>query len=161
EQLGWLDRLETEHANLCAAVAWCLGPDGDGQAGLRLAHALHTFWVTRSHYAEEGRQYLDLLLASPRAAGRTVARAAALATAASLAFVQSDYTAARTRGQESLAVSEELDDHRGSARTLIFLSTLTSDIEEARTMAERSLAVSREGNNVDGAVAALTRLAQI
>src|SRR5207248_1654080 len=89
--------------------AHCLLPTGP-EAGLRLARAMHSLWVTRPHYGKEGRRYLDLLLASPPAAGRTAARAAALSNSAALAFIYSDYPAARAQGQESLAIFEELDD---------------------------------------------------
>jgi tetratricopeptide (TPR) repeat protein len=117
--------------------------------------------VTRSYYAKEGRQHLNLLLASPRNAGRTAARAAALLSAAGLAFIQSDYPAARAQGQESLTIFEELDDLVGIARALSFLSTLTSDGEEARRLAARSLAISRGRGDAAGVAGALSRLAEI
>jgi predicted ATPase/DNA-binding SARP family transcriptional activator len=157
EQLVWLDLLETEHANLRAALDWCLA---DGiEIGLRLARAMHSLWVTRPYYGKEGRQYLELLLASPPAAGRMAARAEALSNSAALAYIHSDYPAARAQAQESLAIFEELDDRRGIARALLFLSTLTSDGEEARRLVTRSLAVSRGCNDAAGVAGALARLA--
>jgi non-specific serine/threonine protein kinase len=154
----WLDRLETEHANLRTALTRCLEPGGDAEVGLRLAGALHNLWVTRSHYAE-GRQYPEILLASPRTCGRTPARAAALHTAAALANLQSDYAAARSHVQESLAISEERADRAGIARALLFLSYLTSDGEEAWQLATRGVALFREGNDPAGVASALTAFA--
>src|SRR5947209_16797432 len=67
EQLPWLNVLEAEHGNLRTALAWCLESLDGGEAGLRLACAVKSFWAIR-YYVDEGRQYLDLLLASPHAA---------------------------------------------------------------------------------------------
>jgi predicted ATPase/DNA-binding SARP family transcriptional activator len=161
EQLVWLDLLEAEHANLGAALTCCIEPGGDGEVGLRLARAMHSLWVDRSYHAQQGRQYLDLLLAAPQAAGRTAARVAALHTAAELALVRGDYTMARAHGDESLAISEELDDRPGIAQSLQLLSRMTSDGEEARQLAMRSLDLLRECNDAEGVAYALTRLAQI
>src|SRR5205823_7140008 len=43
EQVVWLERLEREHDNLRAALAWS-GAQGEGEAGLRLGGALKRFW---------------------------------------------------------------------------------------------------------------------
>ncbi len=51
-QGAWLDRLETEHDNLRAALTWSLGPAGDTETGLRLTGALSHFWYMREHHSE-------------------------------------------------------------------------------------------------------------
>jgi len=61
EKAPWLERLETEHDNLRAALEWSLG-SGDPQAGLRLAVAAFRLWW-RGHF-DEGRHWLEEGLAA-------------------------------------------------------------------------------------------------
>ena len=68
DQVAWLDRLETELANLRAALAW-LRDAGEAERGLRLAAALWTFWVVRDR-VPEGRRWLETFLAAGRSTGR-------------------------------------------------------------------------------------------
>ncbi|MFL5804867.1 MAG: ATP-binding protein [Roseiflexaceae bacterium] len=56
QQRAWLDRLETGHPNLRAAVAWSLTNVGSDM-GLRLAVALGQFWARRG-YLSEGRSWV-------------------------------------------------------------------------------------------------------
>ncbi len=58
---AWFDRLEVEHDNLRAALAWTLR-DKEAEAGLRLAGALGFFWEHRA-YHREGVEWLEKLLA--------------------------------------------------------------------------------------------------
>ena len=56
-----MDRLETEHDNLRAALTWSLGPGGDTETGLRLTGALSHFWYMREHHSES-RTWLESAL---------------------------------------------------------------------------------------------------
>ena len=47
----WWDRLEAEHDNLRAALAWSR-TEASGEIGLRLAVALAGFWMPRGHFNE-------------------------------------------------------------------------------------------------------------
>ena len=58
---AWLDRLEAEHDNLLAALAW-LADSGDVSGTVRLAGALGWFWYYHGHF-QEGRVWLERALA--------------------------------------------------------------------------------------------------
>jgi tetratricopeptide (TPR) repeat protein len=115
----WLNRLEAEHDNLRAALAWSLeNQDGDLESGLRLATALVGFWIIHSHLWE-GRRWLATALERRHGAILPV-RARLLCNAGRLWVEQweNDPTALL---QESLALYRQLDDKRGVARSLCWL----------------------------------------
>jgi predicted ATPase/class 3 adenylate cyclase len=65
EAPAWIDRLEAEHDNLRAALAWSLAegsPPSAADGGLRLVGALAYFWFLRYH-RREGRAWLERALA--------------------------------------------------------------------------------------------------
>ena len=119
EQIAWLDRLESEHDNLRAALAWSLEkPDGDLESGLRLATALAGFWMMRCHL-REGRRWLDPALERRNDVAPPV-RARLLLNTGWLRVEQweNDSTALL---QESLTLYRQLDDKAGIARSLCWL----------------------------------------
>src|SRR5689334_15275156 len=59
-QLGWLDRLEAEQANIRAALGW-LAERGQIEQGLETAASLWLFWLLRGHFGEARGQLEDLL----------------------------------------------------------------------------------------------------
>jgi non-specific serine/threonine protein kinase len=165
-QLVWLERLEREHDNLRAALAWSLA-GGDAEAGLRLAGALWYFWLTRAHLTE-GRRWLGEALR--RAGGRatrpprTAARARALRGASALARPQGDYTAMRAFAEESVAISRELGDEPGltwSLRLLGAVATNQGDYATARDHLETSAARSRAAGDEWSLAVSLSFLSQV
>jgi non-specific serine/threonine protein kinase len=159
-----MDRLETEHDNLRAALAWCStdtdAREGqDEEVGLRLATALIMFWDVRGYFSE-GREHLARAL-SCRAGARTAAAAMALIFAGGLAGRQGDNAAAQPLLEESLAIYRELGDKHGIAIAMINLSNVVNDRRDfatARSLLEASLAVLRELGDKRGIGLALNNL---
>jgi predicted ATPase/class 3 adenylate cyclase len=143
EQRIWLERLEAEHDNLRAALAWGLRteshPEGtrprtdrspssvaNGQLqlttdsgqrtelGLRLAAALWVFWWKHGYFSE-GRVWLASALERAGAGAPAPARAKALHGAGSLALAQHDFTPAAELLEAGLALYQSLGDKRGCA----------------------------------------------
>ena len=93
----WLERVDTEHNNIRAALGWYR--EHDPRAALRLAASMSAFWSLRGHHTE-GRQRLGELLGlvpEPSAA-----RVSALNGAAWLAIDQGDYAQAAAMLGESI-----------------------------------------------------------
>jgi non-specific serine/threonine protein kinase len=87
-----IDQLDREHDNLRAALQWARD-GGDAMVGLAMAIALRRFWQRRGYY-QEGRVWLEELLARADAPADTTAvalRMRALHTAAWLASDQHDF----------------------------------------------------------------------
>src|SRR5206468_4300698 len=61
DQKEWLDRLDTEHDNLRAALQWSQTGVRDGSSALQLGVALWRFWYVRG-YLSEGRRWLAAAL---------------------------------------------------------------------------------------------------
>ena len=124
-QLGWLDRLERDHDNLRAALAWSLeraeptGGDGAVQAaecGLRLAGALFWFWFLHDHHPE-ALTWLERALARTTAAS-AAPRAKARFGAGVFAWSLNDLARSEALLAESVALSREIDDRRLSVLAL-------------------------------------------
>jgi predicted ATPase/DNA-binding SARP family transcriptional activator/DNA-binding CsgD family transcriptional regulator len=153
-QVEWLDRLEQEHDNLRAALAWSLEED----LGARLAGALSLFWYTRG-YLSEGRSYLEAVVR-----GHSVpetARARALDGLGWIAEPQGDYERARLAYEESLGLYRRAGDRRGVANALGDLGSLAldrGDYERATSLLEESLALYRELGENEGIIGILDSL---
>ena len=104
----WLERLDTEHNNIRAALGWY--SDHDPPAALRLSAAMSAFWSLRGHHTE-GRQRLGELLGL--VPDDSMARVSALSGAAWLAIDQGDYAEAARLLGESIRISRALDDTVG------------------------------------------------
>ena len=118
-QQRWLDRLDGERADVCAAVEWSLS-SGQAEMALRLAGALVLFWRVRGHYPE-GRDLLATALAASEGASPLL-RARAQWGVGFLTLVAGDPKGALADLEESLAASRDLDDARGEARSLLVLA---------------------------------------
>jgi non-specific serine/threonine protein kinase len=115
-ELEWLDRLETEHQNIRAAIDWY--QQHEPRDALRLAVAMSRFWGVRGQFTE-GRRRLKTLL--DVCGDGTSTRVKALNGAASLAIEQGDYQCARDLLGQSIRLSQELGYRRGEAMALVYL----------------------------------------
>ncbi len=122
EQAFWMERLETEHDNLRAALDGCARDEGDAPAGLRLAVALWRFWYVRG-YLTEGRRRLEQALRFP-VPGADALRARALTGAGNLAFAQGDTAAAQARLAECQSLYQALGDREGFADSHLHLGNV-------------------------------------
>jgi predicted ATPase/Tfp pilus assembly protein PilF len=159
---AWLERLDLEHDNLRAALAWSDAEPEGGDAGLRLAAGLWRFWEIRG-YVAEGRGWLEKML------GRTTGsisllRANALTGAGVLAYIQGDYRAAFAFHEESLALHRRLGDPHSiayAANNLANAAVLQGDYARARALYEEALGLARESGDWRGIGFGLINLADV
>ncbi len=169
-QLTALDRLEAEHDNLRAALAWSLetpATEGAGEGeraviGLRLVQALTLFWYQHGH-VPEGQRWLqramDLASADGGAALAGVAHGLGV-----LMDARGEPDAARRLFERSLAIWRELGDRDMQARELNSLGIALhhlGDLEAARPLLEESIAIARDLGNQVRLAAGLTNLGQL
>ena len=145
-QTAWLQRLDPEHDNYRAALAWSRST-ADVETGLRIAGALCWFWAFRGHVGE-GRSWLADLLSLPGGSPRS--RARALLAASTLAIPQADYATVRSLASQSARIFAGLGDRSsvGTALTCVGIADLgDADIASARPVLESAVAVCREAGN--------------
>ena len=147
-QLAWLARLEADHDNLRAALAWSM--EHDAEAGLRLAASLWPFWRMHGHVSEGSRWLAQVL---ERAPGGGVARVKALLGAAELAREHYDLAPARARAEEALVLSQALADCHLAAQALRVLGSvlfLAGQRVAAQAPLQEALARARVAGDTHG-----------
>jgi predicted ATPase/DNA-binding SARP family transcriptional activator len=139
EQITWFARLEDEHDNLRAALAFAL-ESGDGSSALRLVVGIRRFWQIHGYLAE-GRESLESALAAiPDEASER--RANALNMVGILAGEQGDFDAARVRFEGALADARATESTRVISSTLVNLGNLAffgGELEQARDLYKESI----------------------
>jgi DNA-binding CsgD family transcriptional regulator/tetratricopeptide (TPR) repeat protein len=139
----WLDRIETEHDNLRAALRWTL-EQGEAETGARICLALWHFWLFRG-YLSEGRSFHEEALATY--GERTALRAKLLLSAGVLAFYQNDATRSTILMEEGLHLARANSDKEALAYALNTLGEQRrsrGDYEQAITFYEEGLPLLRE-----------------
>jgi predicted ATPase/class 3 adenylate cyclase len=134
----WLDRMETEHDNVRAALDR-LTAAGDAQGALLLAGAMWRLWGVRGYHTE-GMSRLDQALAGD--ASPTAARASALMGAVSCAVDVREYERARMFADEARALYSKLGDDWEMARATFFqgyVAVESGDFARARPLFEDAL----------------------
>jgi non-specific serine/threonine protein kinase len=172
-QAGWVRRLETETANLRAALGFSFSAPGETRPGLRMTRLLLSYWLMTGQFTE-GRRWHELALPALDAAGLTDAatdredeldRAWLVFGAGVLAVQQGDADA----GGPLLAAAtelaagtgdEDLAAHVTDARGILAFNA--GDLETARAEFEAALAVyQRRGFSDPAALVTYSRLASV
>jgi predicted ATPase len=157
---SWLERLEPEDANLRVALAWCQARQDRMETGLRLAGALSGYWLLRGSL-QEGRTWLEALLARSASSDRSVVRGRALFGAGMLAFFEGDFAAAATQEEEALSIAREVGDKRLIAypgSMLGMIRVYQGDIEAARSLLAESRSLLKELGDASGEARTLLAL---
>ena len=160
-QKEWLDRLEEEHDNLRAALAYSRRDPQQAHTYLRLAGAVFWFWEIRGYYSE-GREHLQAALSTEAGELPTPEAAKALHGAGILAWRQCDFTASRALHERSLAIRRDLGDRQGIASSLNSLGNVAldqGDYPTAQALYAESLEIKKDLGDKQGIAAALNNLA--
>jgi predicted ATPase/DNA-binding XRE family transcriptional regulator len=155
----WWDRLEIDHANFRASLAWSRA-ETSGEIELRLALALGGFWQHRGHLSEGSAWLTDALMRSEGdiAAGtltktRRRLRAEALTVLGVFSQWQGDLDTSQRLHEESVALFRELGNQARLANALSdygMLFVLHGDHEQASDVLNESLSLRRELGNTGG-----------
>jgi predicted ATPase len=160
---AWLDRLETDHDNLRAAITYFASQEKTVEKAERMAAALAIFWDLRGHFYERHLWLVGLAL---RPTPPTKARAHLLSRAAWAVGSDGDFAATKRLFLELLEIQRRLGDRRGIAAALNSLAQLLNepvarseyDPVAARPLAEESLAIMRELGDLGGMAQSLYTL---
>ena len=145
-QLAWLDRLETEHGNLGAAMSWLVEQD-QLEPAIQLSWATWRFWWLRG-YAEELASYVDILPKSEHLPPRQ--RALALSGTGFGLFASGNQATAQPLLEQSLPLYRQAGDMLGAATTAAMLGHLLAlQHQDARAseLLEQTLAPLQEAGN--------------
>jgi predicted ATPase len=149
---SWLEQLEPEEANLRVALAWCEARQDRVETGLRLAGALAWYWYLRGSL-QEGRTWLEALLAHSDSLDRSVVRGLALSGAGMLALFEGDFAAAAPQEEEALSIAHEVGDKRLIAYAGWILGQVRlrqGNIEAARSLFAESHSLYKEVGDASG-----------
>ena len=145
-QLAWLDRLETEHGNLGAAMSWLVEQD-QVESAIHLSWATWRFWWLRGH-AEELASYGDIVAKSESMPPQL--RALALSGTGFGLFARGDHATAQPLLEQSLPLYRQAGDLLGAATAagmLGHLLALQHQDAHASELLEQTLAPLREAGN--------------
>ena len=163
EQGEWLSRLDLDHENLLSANAWSRGSENAGVLGLRLVHALRTYWITRGLLTLGLRLSLEVL-ARPGLQERNESRCRALAGAGQMLFFLGRDGEARSVLSESLSIARETSNTKWVAGVLQPLGMAylgEGNFVLARVHLEEAVQLAGELGNKRELTAALNALAML
>jgi predicted ATPase/DNA-binding CsgD family transcriptional regulator len=142
-----LERLETEHDNLRAAMRW-LVEKGGVEASARLAWALWLFWFHRGHQ-DEGRGWIERVLAKGDALSEGQ-RAKMLYADGAMSWGLRESADTIRLLEDSRALFRQAGDRHGEALALAATGVPTlqqGDVERATTILEEGIELLREAGD--------------
>lgn len=140
----WLERLETEHDNLRAAMRWMRG-EGATEAAARFAWALWLFWFHRGHQ-DEGRRWIEEVLAKGDILS-TGLRAKAFYADGAMSWGLLESADTIRLLEKSRALFRQAGDRHGAALALGAMGIPTlqqGDVERATAILEEGIELLRE-----------------
>ncbi|GIF75791.1 DUF4062 domain-containing protein [Asanoa siamensis] len=143
-ETGLLDRLETEHDNLTAAMTWFLDRH-DPESALRLAEAIWVFWWLHGHIDEALRYLTRIFEMSEYLSRRGYGRA--LLSAGTMSLASGDLARGGPRLERALLILREVGDMEGIARAagpLGHLAIIQYDFDRARPLIEEASRLSAQ-----------------
>jgi predicted ATPase len=158
EQDIWLDRLEQEHDNLRAALAWVL-ESRDGEVALRFGVALWHFWEMRGYLAD-WRGWVTAALGHTADASAPLG-AAAYTAAGTMAYHQGEYAQAAIWHWHALQLYQSIGDLPGVAFALNNLGAQAErqrDFAKAMQYLAESLALSQQLGHIRMSSSALNNM---
>jgi predicted ATPase/DNA-binding SARP family transcriptional activator len=139
EQAAWLARIEAEHDNVRAALAYALDA-GETEGALRLVVGVRRFWQIHGYLAE-GRESLEAALAASEGSPSEL-RAKALNMLGILAGEQGDFDAARLSFTSAAGEARATGATRALSSALVNLGNLaffSGDVDTARALYTESI----------------------
>ena len=157
--MEWLNRLDSDHNNLRAALDWSLRIH-ENEKALRIAGALGHFWWVRNHY-EEGQEWIRR---AAETANNEQARAKALQWSGILARQQGKFQAAKNLSNQSLDIYRKLENAEGIAKALSVLGSISyfeQEFSVAQKVWHEALAMYRQLEDKRGIAFVLNNLGLI
>jgi predicted ATPase len=164
-QVESLAVLDTELANVQAALAWTLDDGADAAralVGLRIAGTMGRYWYRRAHLLG-GSAWLERALVADRGES-TEERGEVLRWLGILADERGDCATAEKALRESMEIARATGDQAQLARSLLSLGVVsrnTGDAERAHELLTESLKIRRALGDRAGLSAPLTNLALV
>ncbi len=158
----WLNRLQAEHDNLRAALAWCR-QTRDAAAALHVSGILGRFWLARG-YVSEGRGHCESALEMADVETPPEARMNVLNALGNLAYMECDYETASSRFGECLALARAVNDEAriaSSQTNLASVAMYDGRPAEASALLKEALVLHRRLENKLGIANALANLGQL
>jgi predicted ATPase len=149
DAVRWLNKLEREHDNIRATLAWSLTSPQGIELGAGMVSILFWFWYRRGYFIE-GVMWSDRLLASPFMQAESPAQMMTLMASGLLAIWQGKQDTALAQVQECLAIIQKIEDKQWLAFILmgngVVLLNMGRD-SDAQPMLERSHKLFKEQNS--------------